>query len=103
MFGVGDSYAWGFYAKYEAVDMLLQVHRFDAAAAAYTAAAALIGNTPRITLGLARVAVQMKQTEPACRAYRSFVAGGTGSASSTESAEARAFVDAQCATARANK
>lgn len=103
MIGDGDSNAWGITAHEAAGDLWLQVHRFEAAAAAYTAAAALIGNTPRITLGLARVAVQMKQTEPACRAYRSFVAGGTGSASSTESAEARAFVDAQCATARANK
>ena len=103
MIGDGDSNAWGITAHEAAGDLWLQVHRFEAAAAAYTAAAALIGNTPRITLGLARVAVQMKQTEPACRAYRSFVAGPAGAVSSNEVAEARAFVDARCETARTNK
>jgi hypothetical protein len=92
----GDDAVWGITAHEVAGDLWLQVHRFEAAAAAYTAAAELIGSTPRITLGLARVAVQMKQTEPACRAYRSFATGWTGAVSANELAEARAFIAARC-------
>ncbi len=92
----GDAAAWGISAHEVAGDLWLQVHRFEAAAAAYTAAAELIGTTPRSTLGLARVAAQMKQTEPACRAYRSFVTGWTGAVSGNDIAEARAFIAARC-------
>lgn len=92
----GDAAVWGISAHEVAGDLWLQVHRFEAAAAAYTAAAELIGSTPRITLGLARVAAQMKQAETACRGYRSFVSGWTGAASANEIAEARAFIASRC-------
>ena len=98
----GDDAVWGITAHEAAGDLWLQVHRFEQAAAAYTAAAGLIGNTSRITLGLARVAVQMKQPEPACRAYRTFVAAWTGPTTSSEIVEARAFITARCATSERN-
>lgn len=99
----GEKALWGVTAQEAAGDLWLQVHRFEAAAAAYASAAELIGSTLRITLGLARVAVQMKQPEPACRAYRSFVTGWAGAASAPEIAEARAFVAARCTTAENSK
>jgi len=99
----GNGGAAGVTAHEAAGDLWLQVHRFDAAVAAYVAAAELFGNTPRITLGLARIAVQMKQPEPACRAYRMLVAGWTGSASVAEIVEARAFVADHCMAARSNE
>ena len=99
----GEKALWGVTAHEATGDLWLQVHRFEAAATAYTSAAELIGSTPRITLGLARVAVQRKQPEPACRAYRGFVTGWAGAASGPEIAEARAFVAAQCATAESKK
>lgn len=92
----GDAAAWGITAHEAAGDLWLQVHRFEAAAAAYTAAANLTGSTPRITLGLARAAAQLKQTEPACQAYRSFVTSWTGAVSANEMAEARAFIATHC-------
>jgi hypothetical protein len=92
----GDGAAWGITAHEVAGDLWLQVHRFEAAAAAYTAAAELMGSTPRITLGSARVAVQMRQTETACLAYRSFATGWIGTVSSNEIAEAREFIAARC-------
>jgi hypothetical protein len=98
MVGGGEGTVWGVTAHEAAGDLWLQVHRFDAAAAAYITAATLFGDTPRITLGLARVAVQMKQPEPACRAYRSFISTWTGSSSAVEVTEARAFIAARCIT-----
>ena len=99
----GNGGAAGVTAHEAAGDLWLQVHRFDAAVAAYVAAAELFGNTPRITLGLARTAVQMKQTEPACRAYRTLVIDWTGSSSVAEIVEARAFVADHCMAARPNE
>jgi len=103
MVRAGDGGAPGVTAHEAAGDLWLQVHRFEAAVAAYVAAAELFGNTPRITLGLARTAVQMKQREPACRAYRTLVIDWTGSSSVAEIVEARAFVADHCMAARENK
>jgi hypothetical protein len=92
----GDGGAPGVTAHEAAGDLWLQVHRFESAVGAYVAAAQLFGNTPRITLGLARTAVQMKQREPACRAYRMLITDWTGSSSAPEIIEARTFVAGQC-------
>ena len=99
----GNGGAAGVTAHEAAGDLWLQVHRFDAAVAAYVAAAELFGNTPRITLGLARTAVQMKQREPACRAYRMLVTDWTGASSGAEIVEARAFIADHCMAARPNE
>ena len=99
----GSGGAAGVTAHEAAGDLWLQVHRFEAAAAAYVAAAELFGNTPRITLGLARTAVQMNQREPACRAYRQLVTNWTGSGSVAEIVEARAFIADECMAAPPNE
>jgi hypothetical protein len=52
-------------------DLWLQVHRFDEARAAYKGAAEVVGSTPRIALGLARVASRLNDVSGACAAYRS--------------------------------
>jgi hypothetical protein len=54
-------------------DLWLEVHRFDEARQAYTLALELIGSTPRVNLGLARVAVRLKDAPAACASYRSLV------------------------------
>jgi hypothetical protein len=54
-------------------DLWLQVHRFDSARDAYARAAALLGPTPRTTVGLARAAAGLKDVEGACDAYRSAI------------------------------
>lgn len=95
--GEGVGGAPGVTAHEAAGDLWLQVHRFESAVVAYTAGAQLLGGTPRMTLGLARAAVQMKQREPACRAYRALIAEWSGSASAAAVVEARAFAASQCA------
>jgi hypothetical protein len=54
-------------------DLWLQVHRYDEARRAYTRAAERIGVTPRVTLGLARLAVRLDAVATACTQYRSLV------------------------------
>jgi hypothetical protein len=76
-------------------DLWLQVHRYDDARQAYTKAAARVGSTPRITLGLARLAVRIDALATACKQYQSFVASWKGSGTGvepTELSEARAFL-----------
>lgn len=99
----GGSGAPGVTAHEAAGDLWLQVHRFESAAAAYTAAAQLFGGTSRITLGLAHVAVQTKQAEPACRAYRALIADWRGADPAAAVVEARAFVASQCTTSGAKE
>jgi tetratricopeptide (TPR) repeat protein len=74
-------------------DLWLQVHRYDDARRAYEKAAQRLGMTPRITLGLARLAARIDALSTACAQYRTFVASWktTGSEPS-ELAEARAFL-----------
>lgn len=50
-------------------DLWLQVHRYEDARSAYLRAEARLGRTPRVTLGLARVAMQMNEAASACREY----------------------------------
>jgi hypothetical protein len=51
-------------------DLWLQVDRFDDARAAYMLAAERVGRTPRVRLGLARVAARLRERERACEEYR---------------------------------
>lgn len=75
-------------------DLWLQVHRYDDARRAYTRAAERLGVTPRITLGLARLAVRIDAIATACRQYRMLVASWTGKtdAEPPELSEARMFL-----------
>jgi hypothetical protein len=51
-------------------DLWLQVHRFEDARQAYAIAAERVGRTPRVRLGLARVAIQLAEPALACQEYR---------------------------------
>lgn len=73
-------------------DLWLQVHRFEDARRAYTRAADSGLHTPRVRLGLARVAVRLSDLATACTAYTNLVAGWTASAAPPELVEARTFV-----------
>ena len=54
-------------------DLWLQVHRYEDARRAYMKAAERIGVTPRITLGLARLALRLDALTTACKQYQSLV------------------------------
>lgn len=54
-------------------DLWLQIHDFQEARTAYTRAAAVVGRTPRVMLGLARSAERLKDTARACDEYGSLV------------------------------
>lgn len=56
-----------------AADLWLQVHQFADARAAYQRAASVVGDTPRILLGLARTADRLKDAATACVEYKSFL------------------------------
>jgi hypothetical protein len=74
-------------------DLWLQVHRYDDARRAYTKAAERIGVTPRITLGLARLAVRVDALATACTQYQSLVASWKGTVPDPpELSEARTFL-----------
>jgi hypothetical protein len=74
-------------------DLWLQVHRYDDARRAYEKATERIGVTPRITLGLARVAARVDAVATACTQYRKLVASWEGAGVQTpEIAEARMFL-----------
>jgi hypothetical protein len=74
-------------------DLWLQVHRYDDARRAYMTAAERIGVTPRITLGLARLAVRIDALATACTQYRMLVTSWTGTAPEPpELVEARTFL-----------
>jgi hypothetical protein len=74
-------------------DLWLQVHRYDEARRAYEKAAQRVGMTPRITLGLARLAAQIDALSTACAQYQAFVAAWrTTGPEPTELAEARTFL-----------
>jgi hypothetical protein len=51
-------------------DLWLQVHRYEEARRAYQRAAARLGATPRVTLGLARVSARLQDERTACAEYR---------------------------------
>lgn len=75
-------------------DLWLQVHRYDDARRAYTRAARSVGPTPRVILGLARVAQRLKDEAEACRQYRALIASWKASSEPPEIVEARAAVRA---------
>lgn len=81
-------------------DLWLEIHAYDEARQAYQRAANRVGPTPRVTLGLARVATGRNETDVACGLYRDFVAQW---ASSTEGAaelsEARSYLQLPPCTA----
>ncbi len=55
-------------------DLWLQVHRYDDARRAYLEAERQLGSRPRLSLGLARVAVRLKDDAEACRRYDGLIA-----------------------------
>lgn len=74
-------------------DLWLLVRDYDNARRAYIRAEERIGATPRITLGLARVAARVDDGLNACRHFRTFVWWwGTRSDGPPEVAEARAYL-----------
>ena len=82
-------------------DLWLQVYRYDDARRAYARAAERVGVTPRVTLGLARLAARLDALATACTQYRALVASwksaDAGSADASradppELSEARAFL-----------
>ncbi len=83
-------------------DRDLEVHRYDDARRAYMKAAERVGVTPRITLGLARLAVRIEAIATACKQYQSFATSWKGSGPEPpELAEARTFLtNPACQTPR---
>ena len=74
-------------------DLWLQVYRYDDARRAYTRATEKVGVTPRITLGLARVAARFDARSTACAQYRALVASWKGTGPEPpEISEARTFL-----------
>jgi hypothetical protein len=73
-------------------DLWLQVYRYDDARMAYERARNIVGDTPRVTIGLARVAARLDATTTACTLYRRLVASWKSPESPPEIAEARAFL-----------
>lgn len=74
-------------------ELWLQVHRYDDARRAYAKATERLGVTPRITLGLARVAARVDAVTTACSQYRALVAAWKGSAADPpELSEAKMFL-----------
>jgi hypothetical protein len=75
-------------------DLWLQVHRFDVARQAYETAAALVGRTPRVATGLARVAVRLEDQTSACRWYSELMADWNArSDAPAEVLEARKYIN----------
>jgi len=84
-------------------DLWLQVHGFDEARRAYEHALARVGPTPRVTLGLARVAVRLEDDGAACVQYQALVDWwGTRADGPPEIAEARAYLADQSCPVRAD-
>jgi hypothetical protein len=50
-------------------ELWLQVHRYEEAVAAYRVARAYAGDSPRLTVGLARALARQKETRAACEEY----------------------------------
>jgi hypothetical protein len=74
-------------------DLWLQVYRYDEARRAYARAADKVGVTPRITLGMARVAARVDARATACTQYRALLASWKGAGPEPpEISEARTFL-----------
>jgi hypothetical protein len=88
----GDAGVPGVSAHEAAGDLWLQVHRFAAAREAFREAERQIGMTPRIALGLARVAVRLRDGPDACEAYATLVRAWGTSPGTPEILEARTYL-----------
>ena len=85
----------GVTAHEAAGDLWLQVHGYEEARRAYLDAAARVGMTPRVHLGLARVAARLKDGATACAHYREVAAAGRrGADPPPELVEARDYLAA---------
>jgi hypothetical protein len=74
-------------------DLWLQVHRYEDARLAYQRAAALLGDTPRLAAGFARVAARTGDEVIACYQFRALLTWWNGRAGTLpEIAEAREYV-----------
>jgi hypothetical protein len=74
-------------------DLWLQVHRYDDARKAYERARNRVGDTPRVRLGLARVAARLDAVATACTQYRRLVTYWKSRPENPpEIAEARAYL-----------
>jgi hypothetical protein len=75
-------------------ELWLQVHRYDEAAAAFLVARGVAGDSPRVTVGLARARARAGRIPEACDAYRAVerLAPDVRAVIKTEVAEAREFV-----------
>lgn len=77
-------------------DLWLQVHRFEDARRAYAIAAERVGRTPRVRLGLARVAVRLQEPALACQEYRWLLdAWGDRAEAPLEITEAREYLSSE--------
>jgi hypothetical protein len=87
-------------AQEVAGDLWLQVHRFEEARESYRRAAAQVGLTRRVRLGLARSAARLSEVDTACHEYGMLVNEWDGTETPAEIHEARAHVaESFCATA----
>lgn len=85
-------------------DLWLQVHQYARARDAYQSAVKRLGAKPRLTLGLARVAVRLKQTGTACAEYRSLLERWHWAPEGpAEIDEARTFAQERCRSRRAGE
>jgi hypothetical protein len=83
-------------------DLWLQVYRYDDARRAYERAANRVGRTPRVTLGLARVAARLDAASTACTQYRRLVASWNDQGGDPpEISEARAFLSGPACSGQA--
>ena len=74
-------------------DLWLQVHQYERARLAYMRAVEQVGAKPRLTLGLARAAVRLKEAATACAEYRTLLKRWHWAADGpTEIAEARRYL-----------
>lgn len=74
-------------------ELWLQVHRYEDARRFFARAAAEVGRTPRVTLGLARTAARLEDVVSACREYATFVWWwGTREGAPVELTEARTYL-----------
>jgi hypothetical protein len=82
-------------------DLWLQVHGVDEARQAYERAEQRTGQSPRVAIGLARVAARMKDVDAACRRYRQLITVWQAALARTpELEEARTYIAQQsCAGA----
>jgi hypothetical protein len=77
-------------------DLWLLVHQYERARTAYARAVAQVGSKPRLTVGLARVAVRLKDAAGACAEYGRLLAAWHWSVRGpAEAMEARAFLRKQ--------